>query len=559
METSTTRETIEVPIHSPRWSLFFASIGVGVLLLGGFTFYWGPSLLIARAGKACSQALAERTPGGNETQASLDPACEWSQSLTRKHTEKLSTRELRFAWGVFPIAAMLFLLARRLRAKRTLGQLTTDRRPPVLYLRAFAEDDQLISIQNQLAYASEESMLVSTLERLGPVVAIGKPGAKIAHLGAARLYLTQGGWRSVVRKLLGIAELVVIRVADTPGLRWELATARQMLPPHRLVLWFPVGMRKKRKNALREYLRAELDIAPPTHEQSGFILLNADWTIKSVSNSISDAMPSSNRRSRQTLSLVERLRELGIELSVPRRFRLHWLGSVVGSLWLALSLVVPGPRWSFMISEYLEVQSELFSLAVEAVTVLFAALIFAFVPYIRRPMRDQLPTLFFCTVLALDGAWVVARAEPSTSDRLRALCDRVTECVPPGVAKPSMEQCLAGYTDDLPPASERRRMLERLEGVSDRCWALGCNEYLQCFTLELLMNSNSSAHHPIADLVCAAKKAQPLATITDVDLDEPKAIALYTVFGHKLGDKWNDDNRKYLTAYAIGAPWTCAR
>lgn len=54
-----------------------------------------------------------------------------------------------------------------------------------------------------------------------------------------------------------------------------------------------------------------------------------------------------------------------------------------------------------------------------------------------------------------------------------------------------------------------------------------------CIILEPLLQQSSSVHGSIADLVCAAKQAQPSATIDDVNLNEPNAKTLSTVFGRK--------------------------
>ena len=59
------------------------------------------------------------------------------------------------------------------------------------------------------------------LDGIGPFVAIGDPKEKLPDLGAARLYVSDE-WREVVIELLARVSLVVMRVATTEAVRWEL-------------------------------------------------------------------------------------------------------------------------------------------------------------------------------------------------------------------------------------------------------------------------------------------------------------------------------------------------
>jgi hypothetical protein len=139
------------------------------------------------------------------------------------------------AFAVLP----LFHIAIRLKAKGPLQTLQSDRRAPVLYLRSFVSD----MIDNQsntwLGIPSEEDVLVESLEQIGPVLAIGRPGEKLSTTGSARLYVTDDDWQAIAGKLMASARLVVIRAGSTPGVRWELERVRQKLPAEKVVLWFP--------------------------------------------------------------------------------------------------------------------------------------------------------------------------------------------------------------------------------------------------------------------------------------------------------------------------------
>jgi TM2 domain-containing membrane protein YozV len=74
------------------------------------------------------------------------------------------------------------------------------------------------------------------LERVGPVIAIGKPGEKLPQLGAARLYVSDDEWRAVVGKLMNDAALVVIRAGETANLWWEVQEALTHLSRERVII-----------------------------------------------------------------------------------------------------------------------------------------------------------------------------------------------------------------------------------------------------------------------------------------------------------------------------------
>jgi len=123
-EPSTTEEVVEVPVHSPRWSYLFVTIGFGVVIVGGFFSYFAPSLLIAHADRICARENAERARERTDTttfsyEYNLAPACERAQRFHSEYDGKLTMRGQHFLLGALPIAAMFFLIARRLRAERT--------------------------------------------------------------------------------------------------------------------------------------------------------------------------------------------------------------------------------------------------------------------------------------------------------------------------------------------------------------------------------------------------------------------------------------------------------
>ncbi|MGD0479289.1 MAG: hypothetical protein ABSA42_03905 [Terracidiphilus sp.] len=130
--------------------------------------------------------------------------------------------------------------------------LEQDRRPPILYLRPFKADKirfsssrqrifvvvrQLITVLAGLLFRawfdatanksrdsrkkSAEEFLVSLLDPLGPVIAIGRPKEKIRPLGAARMYLGDE-WKDVVHEYLKQSQLILMFAGTTTHFAWEL-------------------------------------------------------------------------------------------------------------------------------------------------------------------------------------------------------------------------------------------------------------------------------------------------------------------------------------------------
>jgi hypothetical protein len=117
----------------------------------------------------------------------------------------------------------------------------------VLYLRSFEIDEQMLvtgrgllakaaALLSYAASVSPEQELAFVLDRVGPVVAIGKPGERLPELGAARRYVSDDRWRGVVQGFMREAALVVIRAGDTGSLWWEIEQALSICPRHRVII-----------------------------------------------------------------------------------------------------------------------------------------------------------------------------------------------------------------------------------------------------------------------------------------------------------------------------------
>ncbi|MET0661745.1 MAG: hypothetical protein ABWZ42_01310 [Ilumatobacteraceae bacterium] len=141
-----------------------------------------------------------------------------------------------FAFGGLLVAflgAMLWRAARALGRARVREVLAADPRPPVLYLRSFADDSvplpiiasarrplfELFSVRGADPF---EECVAWELDSYGPVVAVGRPGGRLASLGAAREHLPNDTWHDEIQSRMRDAGWIALAPGDTDGLAWEL-------------------------------------------------------------------------------------------------------------------------------------------------------------------------------------------------------------------------------------------------------------------------------------------------------------------------------------------------
>jgi hypothetical protein len=155
------------------------------------------------------------------------------------------------------LAQRLDARGRRMRQWDALSALQRDRRPPVLFLRSFDDDDihDLTGRTGRIGLHRGEENLCRALRRLGPVVAIGRPGERLPEVGAARLYVSDRTWQVAVRCFLEQAQVVVIMVGRSSGVRWEIQTALNIFRPEGLLFYFPFSAPKGSQPGIRAGLR----------------------------------------------------------------------------------------------------------------------------------------------------------------------------------------------------------------------------------------------------------------------------------------------------------------
>jgi hypothetical protein len=96
--------------------------------------------------------------------------------------------------------------------------------PPVLYLRPFEKESDF------------EEKLAKAVRSIGPMIAIGKPGENLPHLGAARTYPENDKWKSLINTWLIKAKLVIYYPGNTDGIWWEMEQIYENVEPDRLLI-----------------------------------------------------------------------------------------------------------------------------------------------------------------------------------------------------------------------------------------------------------------------------------------------------------------------------------
>lgn len=135
-------------------------------------------------------------------------------------------------YGFLALAQWLWSKARQAAQSTLRETISLDKRPPILFLRSFTDDQ--VSLQSArvprylrvmdpgLATHRFEELLVVNMSRVGPVIAIGSPSDVRPPIGAAREYLGHDEWQRQVLYFMAQARAIVVSLSATQGLAWEL-------------------------------------------------------------------------------------------------------------------------------------------------------------------------------------------------------------------------------------------------------------------------------------------------------------------------------------------------
>jgi len=166
-------------------------------------------------------------------------------------------------------------IARRFSRLSLEGLVSKDKRPPILFLRSFHDDQVRLSKPRQLFFRRVVSVgeprptldhvLLEEGTPFGPVVAIGAPGST-PPFGAARKYVIDQEWRDTIVELCRQSAAVVATIDQTEGVCWELRYL--MTADHRQRTLFLVPPRLAQHDELARILPG---IFPEGEEGPGWI------------------------------------------------------------------------------------------------------------------------------------------------------------------------------------------------------------------------------------------------------------------------------------------------
>ncbi len=180
---------------------------------------------------------------------------------------------------------VLCSLGRRLRTPRAWESTAHDARPPVLLLRAFADDGKVYLEDGHYNHylwteagtngrQTFEEHIAAAFRSIGPVIAVGRPGELAAPLGAARFYVSNDDWHRHVTELLVGCQAVVMflgRINGNDGLAWEVDQVFRTAAPEKLVLIVP-PLREEELRARWDLYRQRTRGRLPAH-QGGELLV----------------------------------------------------------------------------------------------------------------------------------------------------------------------------------------------------------------------------------------------------------------------------------------------
>jgi hypothetical protein len=205
---------------------------------------------------------------------------------------------LRLQWNFMFFAAIpvglviptIFRSSRRLAKRYRIDPQKTllqDTRPPILFLRSFKDD----SIENSRPprQKAPEELLVPEYDRIGPVVAVGKPGELLPLIGAVRLYFNNEEWQFQVSRLMSISNLVLFQVGNSKGLEWEISNAKHLLSPEQLIFSFVAwhDLEKADRQFQYEVFREQAEkligcSLPGSFNNAYFLYFDREWNHKLV-------------------------------------------------------------------------------------------------------------------------------------------------------------------------------------------------------------------------------------------------------------------------------------
>jgi hypothetical protein len=171
----------------------------------------------------------------------------------------------------------LWRMGRRLRALTAAAVLRTDKRSPILYLRSFQSDDDedprtvRPTIGGAWMQGTAEERDVQHLRRIGPVLAVSRPGLRLPPIGAARVAFSNADWKTGVRKLVNDSQLIVVKIGTSANLFWELGEVFRAHPFKRILVCMPPSAADSITNTQQQYERFRRALAKELPSLAGVL------------------------------------------------------------------------------------------------------------------------------------------------------------------------------------------------------------------------------------------------------------------------------------------------
>jgi hypothetical protein len=150
--------------------------------------------------------------------------------------------------------------------------LSTDARPPILFLRSFRDDQVKLPASPKRTWLGRllslcqpvqpfDHVLLDEGTARGPVVALGSPRDKLPPYGVSRGYFENKDWKQAVEDLARMSQIIVICLDDTEGVWWEIDHIDQQRHERKTLFLFHPHARDRTEHAtvvakLRENLQS---------------------------------------------------------------------------------------------------------------------------------------------------------------------------------------------------------------------------------------------------------------------------------------------------------------
>ncbi|MEQ1696263.1 MAG: hypothetical protein ABL901_10540 [Hyphomicrobiaceae bacterium] len=147
-------------------------------------------------------------------------------------------------FSIFPIGLFVSRIARRIMQRHADALILSGRYAPIVFLRSFQDENVRVAPISYVRWVTRlfprlEEVVLQTVAKMGPPIAIGLPGEKMRRLGAMRAYYDNHAWQPAFKDWVARAHLIVAMAGTTPWALWELRYIIEHGHAGKLILVFP--------------------------------------------------------------------------------------------------------------------------------------------------------------------------------------------------------------------------------------------------------------------------------------------------------------------------------